>query len=604
MSVDNAFEKWHTLGYKRLLPIMPPHAVVSPGSHGDPGKTPGIANGAGWHGIKDWQHYHAAEIELHRWGAMGASVGLLATPDAFALDVDAHNPEISAQIEVLALAMLGNAPKRVGREPKFALLYRTDSPLRPQVLRFEGPPEREGKPDRVEIPTQLVIDGMHPGTKRPYAWVRAPGTARELSCVTADQLQSFFEVLRGVLPITASLLAGVDRQDVEQGALRGAPDEIARAIRATPNHSSLFRYEEWVRIAAAIRGALPDDQEFGAELFREFSERTDIAERTEDPDRVYWSVQAPFGVGAAYLLNLATRTSDFAAERWFEAPAPESTIELKARPEGLYEVLSVHQLLNRPPQRFLLAGHIPENSLGFLYGDPGTGKSFIALDWALHMAAAREAWHDIKLTEPGAVAYIAGEGVSGMGSRIKAWLTAHGGSIDDSRFGLLHETINFMNVADVGKLAATLRHRMPGSLSLIVVDTISRAMPGADENLQKEMTMFVAACDALRQSFNCAVLGVHHASKGGDMRGSTVLRGAGDFVFNLKRKKGHLTGTLWCDKQKDAPDGWCAEYDFSAAHGSIVVGKHVEQKDEKTESPTLLHRQHTPVEAVELELLT
>jgi hypothetical protein len=109
----------------------------------------------------------------------------------------------------------------------------------------------------------------------------------------------------------------------------------------------------------------------------------------------------------------------------------------------------------------------------------------------------------------------------------------------------------------------TLRAQPHGKPALVVVDTVSRALPGADENLQKDMTLFVKACDVVRDAFGCAVLGVHHAGKSGDMRGSTVLRGAGDFVFRLTRKEGATIGHLACEKQKDGPDGWNEPYRFS-----------------------------------------
>ena len=123
-----------------------------------------------------------------------------------------------------------------------------------------------------------------------------------------------------------------------------------------------------------------------------------------------------------------------------------------------------------------------------------------------------------------------------------------------------------MRPDNVKKLARTLRHAIAAPVIAIVVDTVSRALPGADENLQKDMTRFVQACDAIKQEFECAVLGVHHASRNGPMRGSTVLQGAGDFVFRLDCKKGKLAGHLHCEKQKDAPDGWTDHYRFDVVH--------------------------------------
>jgi hypothetical protein len=103
------------------------------------------------------------------------------------------------------------------------------------------------------------------------------------------------------------------------------------------------------------------------------------------------------------------------------------------------------------------------------------------------------------------------------------------------------------------------------------VDTVSRALPGADENLQKDMTLFVSACDALRGALGGGVLGVHHAGKSGDMRGSTVLLGAGDYVLRLDREEGERVGFLRCEKQKDGPDGWQDAYRFMPTAQSLTV---------------------------------
>lgn len=259
----------------------------------------------------------------------------------------------------------------------------------------------------------------------------------------------------------------------------------------------------------------------------------------------------------------------FDASQWWEEPAEGASSSFFPAPptDGLvpYTLLSTAELFNRPDPKFVIDRHIPEASVGFLYGDPGTGKSFIALDWALHMAFGQDDWFGDKIDQPdgAAVIYLAGEGASGFKSRVSAWMTRH--AIDPGHrdhFYLLAESVNFMAPDDVKRLALTLRQSISGPVGMVVVDTVSRAMPGADENLQKEMTLFVRACDAIKAAFGCVVLGVHHANKNGDMRGSTVLLGAGDFVFKLDRKKGASVGRLHCEKQKDAPDGWSNAYRF------------------------------------------
>ena len=261
------------------------------------------------------------------------------------------------------------------------------------------------------------------------------------------------------------------------------------------------------------------------------------------------------------------------ASRWYvDQEEPDASPEPVAKEAAdVFRTLTLHDLLSMPDPVFVIDRHIPEQSLGFLYGAPGSKKSFIALDWALHLAYGRDDWHGdaIKTKVDGVVLYLAGEGAAGMKNRVRAWLQQKGIAESDPRFlrfHLLPHSVDLMRPDNVKKLARTLRHAIAAPVIAIVVDTVSRALPGADENLQKDMTRFVQACDAIKQEFECAVLGVHHASRNGPMRGSTVLQGAGDFVFRLDCKKGKLAGHLHCEKQKDAPDGWTDHYRFDVVH--------------------------------------
>jgi hypothetical protein len=216
--------------------------------------------------------------------------------------------------------------------------------------------------------------------------------------------------------------------------------------------------------------------------------------------------------------------------------------------------------------------------MGFLYSRPGAGKTFLALDIGLSLAASLETWHGDALSgDGGIVLYIVSEGAFGFRNRVKAWLQARSVTDTPKRFLVIEKTINFMHAEDVDKLIRTVA-ATGQKLALVVVDTVSRAMPGADENLQKEMTLFVSACDRVKDTFRCAVLGVHHAGKSGDMRGSTVLQGAGDFVFRLDRAEGRTIGHLHCEKQKDAPDGWDEPYAFDVVpledgQSSLIVSR-------------------------------
>jgi hypothetical protein len=167
-------------------------------------------------------------------------------------------------------------------------------------------------------------------------------------------------------------------------------------------------------------------------------------------------------------------------------------------------------------------------------------------------------WWDKPIQRKGLVIYVAREGVGGLKGRIEAWQRQHGFTDDRAPFALIRAGINFMDEHDVLKLLRTIEAaavQLGAEPTAVFVDTVSRVLPGADENLQKEMTLFVNACDTLRDRFKATVVGVHHAGKSGDMRGSTVLKGAGDFVFKVEKDEG--AGVKFtAEKIKDGEDGW------------------------------------------------
>jgi len=200
---------------------------------------------------------------------------------------------------------------------------------------------------------------------------------------------------------------------------------------------------------------------------------------------------------------------------------------------------------------------VPGSGLIVIYGPPGCGKSFFVCHLALHIAAALPyAGRDTKKAR---VIYIASEGQKGFKRRVKAAREALGlKTSDDVWFSLIPATPNLGAAnGDVEALIEAIKKEGGPPPGLIVVDTLSRSLCGADEN-GPGMAAFVENCGKLSEKFNgVPVLPVHHTGwSEGRTRGWSGLHGATDAEFSIVEKNGVRHVSI--GKMKDGEDnlGW------------------------------------------------
>jgi hypothetical protein len=239
------------------------------------------------------------------------------------------------------------------------------------------------------------------------------------------------------------------------------------------------------------------------------------------------------------------------------SPAPTSELKVPVvdpapRRLNLFRLFTVEELEQLPEADWSIEGVLPEGSLAMLYGEAGTYKTFLGLDWALSVSAGRP-WNGREVHQ-GDVVYVYAEGSKGMLKRIRAWCLARGPA--GGHFRTLPTALDVLDDHRVQELIDLIRHASLAP-NLVIIDTLARCFGDGDENTQKDMNAFVAGCDAIRQAFpNLTVLVIHHAGKNPKAkdRGSTALRGAADTVMHLKRPGGGNVIILSCEKQKDAPE--------------------------------------------------
>lgn len=208
-------------------------------------------------------------------------------------------------------------------------------------------------------------------------------------------------------------------------------------------------------------------------------------------------------------------------------------------------------IANITPVQWLVERYIEANAMVILFGEPGVGKSFIALDMACCIATG-EAWQGFPVKQ-GPVFYIAGEGHAGIGRRLGAWCMYRGvtlGSIHVSTTAAPLTEWEAVKQVMRGIKAKVEQHGVP---ALIVVDTLARNFGGLDENSNKDMGLFVQHMDRLKYELQTTVLIVHHTGQGNKdrARGASALKGAVDIEYRVEARAGGAIA-LQATKMKDA----------------------------------------------------
>lgn len=198
--------------------------------------------------------------------------------------------------------------------------------------------------------------------------------------------------------------------------------------------------------------------------------------------------------------------NDYAAEHGSEALA--ALLERPQAPPLRFKLLSGADLSNAPPMRWMVRGVLPLEGLAALFGASGSGKSFLMLDIAAAVAGGDDEWFARRVTQC-PVAYVCLEGEAGMGKRVKAWSLHHNKPLP-AALRFITQPFNLLS-DDVPELAKAVL--AGGAGGLVILDTLNRAAPGADENSSVDMGNLIAASKRLQSLTGGLVLLVHHTGK-------------------------------------------------------------------------------------------
>jgi len=206
-----------------------------------------------------------------------------------------------------------------------------------------------------------------------------------------------------------------------------------------------------------------------------------------------------------------------------------------------------------PPRQYILRDCLPLGKVGALVGTGGTGKSQLAIQIAIGVAANQPICTDAWLTNNvgSVLMFFAEEDEDELHRRVKNSIDSM--SLDDAAIATLRANLHVKSLTGQSCLLTDKNEKSPEleesfflddfisavneyeDLKLIIIDPASR-FRGGDENSAPDSTRFVQACEKIAEETGATVLLVHHTNKGskeGEIN-QHAARGSSAFIDGVR----------------------------------------------------------------------
>ncbi len=250
---------------------------------------------------------------------------------------------------------------------------------------------------------------------------------------------------------------------------------------------------------------------------------------------------------------------DAPPDHWSAEPEPDVGLEPEKvapdiKPTGL-PLIYFQDVKPALKSEDFIEGLLIKAAMSVTYGPSNCGKTFFMADLALHVALGLE-WRGREVEQAGVI-YCAMEGAHGIQNRVAAFALTCGLAGQEIPFAIIPVSLNLLDAnADTSRLIDAIAEaaaRMAIPVGLVVMDTLSRAMAGGNENSPEDMGALVANSDRIRQATGAHVAWIHHSGKdqAQGARGHSLLRAATDTEIEISRADNDSPSVARVTKQRE-----------------------------------------------------
>jgi hypothetical protein len=550
--------------------------------------------------LKGWTDRPDAAKEYGSYPTNGIGVLCGGAENVIAIDVDVLNVDAARELQTIVEDELGFAPCRIGRAPKFLMLYRCTESMTKQKT---GVYDIDGDDSAVEVLAegqQFVASGIHPDTHKKYQWPQdniMDVAAADLTLTTPDAVQRVLARCASAMDKFGILKGRVsDRSTPVLGNTLGLKEltaeaaEIEAAVMSIPNSDE--HYDDWVQTAHAIKGAMGDTAE-AFDLFCKWSESSSKND-VDQNFRLWNSIGTVTNVGAGSIFHWAgehgfdlgkfrdehkpknkgpedypsveginpeykdvdelDELDEFDADADIEFPS-ESSQGDKDNNMGMLQASKIEGPI--ADRVWLLKDWFPADAVGLLFGQGGVGKTLLIQQLASCVVTGNY-FMGIETKQMSVIAVLCEDDEDELSRRqldINTWLhvdEAGGTKPNDlfiwPRVGEDNTMVTFPSQGEgqagpfyeeLVERIAFVQEKTKQKKTLVILDTAADVF-GGNENVRREVNTFIKQyCGSLCTKHGCTVIVLAHPSLTGIASG-TGLSGTTGWE-NSARSRAYFT---------------------------------------------------------------
>ena len=225
-----------------------------------------------------------------------------------------------------------------------------------------------------------------------------------------------------------------------------------------------------------------------------------------------------------------------------------------ANPASRFTVVAASEFSSGAPLEWIVRRLLPRAELAVVFGESGSGKSFLALDICAAITRGI-GWRSSRVTR-GGVVYVCAEGARGFKARLRAY--AHEHKVELAQLpAVIADAPNLREAKDAAALTASIVAwvKKQGQVDVVVIDTLSATTPGGNENSGEDMGLVLSHCKFIHRHTGALVVLIHHSGKDATRgaRGWSGLRAAADAEIEVTRNGDYRLASI--TKLKDGTDG-------------------------------------------------